>query len=379
MKRHDVIVVGAGPIGSYTAYLLAKNSLDVGIFEKNPSIGPYVNCTGIISEECLRKFALPREEILRTVYSLRAFSPSGKYFRYHSAVPLAHIFDRSALDHKISRMAAEEGASVYLDSRVEKINVTNGTFKINVKTEGEEFLAEVVVIATGFEINYPYGQIRKPNDFLYGIQTESEVEDVNDVELYLGRRVTPGSFAWVVPTNGKSAKIGLLAKKNPAGHLKAFLQHPLLKDRVKGNNGQIKCSPIPLGMIQKSYAERLIIVGEAAGQVKTTTGGGIYFGLLCSEIAVRTILKAFKSKDFSERLFREYEINWRSKIEPELKAGMALRKLFSSLSDYQIDLLIDLASKNGISLIIKKANFDWHKNLITSLLKHIFFQRHLKK
>jgi flavin-dependent dehydrogenase len=66
-KLHDVIVVGAGPVGSYTAYLLAKAGLDVGIFERNPVIGKDVNCTGIVSGECLKKFDLPEEAILRPI------------------------------------------------------------------------------------------------------------------------------------------------------------------------------------------------------------------------------------------------------------------------------------------------------------------------
>ncbi len=76
-ETHDVIVVGAGPIGSYTAYLLAVEGLDVGIFEKNPVIGKDVNCTGIVSTECLKNFDLPDKVILRPVNSIKAFSLPG--------------------------------------------------------------------------------------------------------------------------------------------------------------------------------------------------------------------------------------------------------------------------------------------------------------
>jgi flavin-dependent dehydrogenase len=123
--------------------------------------------------------------------------------------------------------------------------------------------------------------------------------------------------------------------------------------------------------IPKSYAERLVIVGEAAGQVKATTGGGIYFGLLCAEIAANTIVKAFRSGNFDEGVFREYEINWKKRLEPELKAGQLLRNIFSKLSDRHIDLLIDLAKRDGIMPIIKKAGFDWHKDVIAHLISHL--------
>lgn len=380
---HDVIVVGAGPIGSYTGYLLAKEGLDVRIFEKNPAIGKNVNCTGIVSTECIKNFNPPDEVIQRPINSIKAFSPSGNYLRYLSASPLAYVINRNLFDQEINRRAVTEGAITYLNTKVEEINITDGAFKIKVKTEGEgkerEFRSKIGVIATGFELNSLKEVLKKPKDFLFGIQTDINIEGVNDIEVYFGEKIAPGSFAWVVPTNGKSTKTGLITKKNPAEFLKKFLQNPLITHRLNMGDIQAKCSPIPLGRIPKSYAERLVVVGEAAGQVKTTTGGGIYFGLLCSEIAVKTIIKAFESGNYSEKAFKEYEITWRSKLEPELKAGLMLRNLFSRLSDPQIDLLIYLAKRNGILPIIKKTDFDWHKDLIASLFSHFFYKKIFRK
>ena len=73
-------MVGAGPIGSYTAYLLAKEGFDVGIFEKKPAIGKDVNCTGIVSRECFHRFSLPSHVTRKQVHSIRAISPSGILF-----------------------------------------------------------------------------------------------------------------------------------------------------------------------------------------------------------------------------------------------------------------------------------------------------------
>lgn len=382
---HDVIIVGAGPIGSYTGYLLAKEGLDVGIFEKNPAIGKNINCTGIISTECIKNFNPPDEVIQRPINSIKVFSPSGNFLRYYSASPLAYVINRNLFDQEINRRAVTEGATTYLNTKVEEINITDGAFKIKVKTEGKgekkerEFRSKIGVIANGFELNSLKEVLKRPKDFLFGIQTDINIEGVNDIEVYLGKKIAPGSFAWVVPTNGKSTKTGLITKKNPAEFLKKFLQNPLIAHRLKTYDIQAKCSPIPLGRIPKSYAKRLVVVGEAAGQVKTTTGGGIYFGLLCSEIAVKTIIKAFESGNYTEKTFKEYEVTWRSKLEHELKAGIMLRNLFSRLSDHQIDLLIDIAKRNGILPIIKKSDFDWHKDLIASLFRHLFSKKIFRK
>jgi len=380
-EKHDVIVVGAGPIGSYTAYQLAKTGLNVGIFEKNLSIGEDVNCTGLISEECFKHFDLPREAILRQVDSIKAYSPSGNYIRYQSASPLAYIVNRSLFDQEMNRMAVREGVTTYLNTRVEEITIMDDSFHVKVKTGEEEnkFSSKVGVIATGFDLNSLREGVTKPGKYLYGVQTDARTEDISDVEVYFGRNISPGSFAWVVPTHNKEAKIGLITKKNPLDYLKNFIENPLISHRVDMRNSQVKCSPIPFGVAPKSYAERLIVVGEAAGQVKTTTGGGIYFGLLCSEIAVKTIMNAFAMKDFSEKVFKEYEISWRNRIEPELNAGMLLRNLFSRLSDYQINLLVDLVKKDGFLPIIKNYNFDWQKDLIASLLRNFFSKSIFKK
>jgi geranylgeranyl reductase family protein len=373
-NSHDVIVIGAGPIGSYTAYLLAKEEIDVGIFEKNLFIGKDINCTGIVSIECLKRIDLSNEVIQRQINSIKIFSPSGDYLQYHSATPLAYVINRGLFDREINRMSIREGVTTYLNMKVKDIVIKDNAFKIKVGTEegGEtEFRSKVGVIATGFELNSLYRLFNKSIDYSYGIQTDVTMEDVSDVEVYLGREIAPGSFGWVVPTNGNSAKIGLITKKNPSAYLKRFLQHPLINNRIKNYDKKTKCSPIPLTRIPKSYNERVIVVGEAAGQVKTTTGGGIYFGLICSEIAAETVLRAFKCDDFSEKLFAEYEINWRKRIEPELRAGKILRNIFSRLSDYQINLVIDLARKDGVLPIIKKSNFDWHKDIITYLVRQL--------
>lgn len=380
-KTHDVIVVGAGPIGSYTAYLLAKGGLDVGIFEKNTVIGKDVNCTGIVSVECLKKFDLPVEVILRPIESIKAVAPSGNFLKYQSASPLAYIVNRSLFDNEMNKMAVREGATNYLDARVEEIDISNSAFKITSKTEGEAkvFSSRVGVIATGFELKSLHRIFEKHKSFLFGIQTDVKMEEVDDVEVYFGEKIAPGSFGWIVPTNCKSAKIGLIVKKNPADFLKKFLQSPPVKDRVKAWDNNVKCSPIPLKRIPKSYAERLVVVGEAAGQVKATTGGGIYFGLLCSEVAASTIMKAFQCGDYSEKAFEEYEITWRKAIEPELKAGSMLRNIFSKLSDCQIDFLMDLAKRDGVLPLIQKADFDWHKDLVSYLIRHLIHKNLFRK
>jgi len=126
--------------------------------------------------------------------------------------------------------------------------------------------------------------------------------------------------------------------------------------------------PIAQAPLRRSYAERVLVIGEAAGQVKATTGGGIYYGLLAARLAAETISTAFATGSFSAAGLRPYERAWQSLLADELSLGLAFRKLYGWLGDRQLDGLLRYIARNGLKeLIRRKANFDWHRELITDL------------
>jgi flavin-dependent dehydrogenase len=100
---------------------------------------------------------------------------------------------------------------------------------------------------------------------------------------------------------------------------------------------------------------------------------------LCAEAAADTIIKAFRSGDYSESAFKEYEDRWRSRIEPELKAGLVIRSIFSRLSDRQVESLIDFAKRDGLLPVIDKAGFDWHRDVVSYLIRHLINKKLLGK
>lgn len=371
--QHDVIIIGAGPIGSYASYLLAKEGINVGLFEKNEFIGENVNCSGIISKECYDKFSLPLNSIIRHINKIKAYSPSGNYIQYNSEYPIAYVVERSPFDKEINNKAINSGVLTYLGSKVKYINNTQKSFRIRVvsKDKEKEFSAQAGIIATGFEFNNLFYNAKKFEDILFGVQTEADFEDSDNIEVFFGKNIAPGSFSWVIPTTKGYAKIGMLVKSKPVDCLKNFMNSHLISPRIKSWDGVMKCSPVPIKPLNKTYYERALIVGEAAGQVKATTGGGIYFGLLCAEIAAKTIIDCFKNNNFSEEKLKAYEYKWKDILSTELKAGLLLRNIFSKLSDRQIEKLLDLAKKDGIMPIIKNAGFDWHKDIINYLINYL--------
>jgi len=120
-------------------------------------------------------------------------------------------------------------------------------------------------------------------------------------------------------------------------------------------------------------------LGEAAGQVKTTTGGGIYFGLLCSEIAARVVLSRFEKGDFQAAALSEYERLWKKAIKKEILLGYYARKIYGKMNNAQIEKIFQIARNDGIiPLMREKGNFDWHSNLILEVMKRIAWKKIIK-
>jgi len=371
----DIIVIGAGPVGSYTAYQLAKAGIDVSVIEEHPIPGEPASCTGVIGTKAFDEFDLPKESILNKVKNIKFISPSGNEYLYEPEATQAFVVDRRMFDYKLMRQAQKKGAEYILGTRVSDINLMKNCVELDVKSaEGEHKVkTKVAVIATGY--NYKLTKklgLGQPPRFLNGAQIETKAADIEQTEIYFGSHVAPGSFAWAVPLNNKQARIGLTTDNDAAFYLRRMLKSKYFTKRViDGENAKIILDNIALGTIPKSFLARILVVGEAAGQVKSTTNGGVLYGLCCSKIAAEVIKKAFKSSNFSEKLFSEYEKKWQRKYGLEIKIGYYFRKIVSELSDAQIDKLFEISKgPTVINTLKKKSNFDMHKDLVLFLLKN---------
>jgi len=127
---------------------------------------------------------------------------------------------------------------------------------------------------------------------------------------------------------------------------------------------------IAQGLVSPTYADRILTVGEAAGQVKTTTGGGIYYGMLGAETASAVVSRQLARGDLSRRALSEYERNWKQAIRREILIGYYARKIWSNLSDRQIENLFQLAKNDGVAPYVRnQGEFDWHSDFILKFMK----------
>jgi flavin-dependent dehydrogenase len=208
------------------------------------------------------------------------------------------------------------------------------------------------------------------NGFLAGAQTEVETEDIAEVEVYFDQRVAPGCFAWLVPVATNRALIGLLSTSQAKLHLEKFLLSPSCRDRIVNRGVKIRQKAIPLGTLPRTYGDRVLVIGDAAGQVKPTTGGGIYFGHIGTKIAIKVLNEALSEDNLAANRLSRYQKEWKAKLGKEIRFGYWARQAFTRLSNNHIDYLFHLADKRGVPEAIatsKNFSFDWHSRLLPQL------------
>ena len=116
-KIHDLLVVGAGPVGCRVAAGVAQVGYDVVILEQKPSLNAPICCTALVSDECFRHFDLASELIVRSFNAATVFSPAGSTISVRRDRVQAHVLGRPALDRKLYQAAVEHGASCLFGSK----------------------------------------------------------------------------------------------------------------------------------------------------------------------------------------------------------------------------------------------------------------------
>ena len=378
----DVIVIGAGPAGNNTALRLASLGYGVTVVDWRKRIGDKL-CTGIVGAECARRFPIEDSMVYRQSRSASIILPRGKTVHFARQEVQAYVVDRVSYVASMATRAAGAGATYLLGQRVTDISFDGDHAKILLTDEAEPrtLKARAVVLASGFgsELTSQIG-LGRVGDFVTGVQAEVMTCCMDELNIYVGRNTAPGFFAWLAPTSKDRALVGLLSRHHGQLHLERLI-HSL---QEQGNVTEVVKGPsrwgIPLRPLARTYRERLLVVGDVAGQVKPITGGGIYYALLASEIAADTLDKAFRRKDFSASQLRTYEQGWKSLLAQEIETGYSARRLFELLRDCHIDSLMRTITSNGIYSELSDSptwSFDWHSGIIKKVLGHPLLGRTL--
>ena len=363
------IIIGAGPAGARAAYELSKTQKDILIIDYRDQLGDKL-CTGIIGINCADEFGLDKDLIYHEANSADIYSPDNNQYSLHSKDSKAMIIDRIKYVQRLTDLAKNNGVKIYKNSRVQSISINNNKVQLSYKSLNKIYnvTSKTIIIASGLENKLLTDVNLKPLDkkhILNGSQVIIENHlNIKNTKVFLGSKYGPQGFGWTVPVNQNKLLIGVLTKGKSKEITKSFMKYLLDQYQIdKSGTKEIKTWGIPIKPINKSYAERTLVIGDAAGLVKPITGGGIYYSQLSGKIASEIIGKALSENSFSEDSLSEYENKWKDKIGSEIKRGNKMREILFNFSDHKLSQLLNFSLTNKLILRIllsKEISFDNH-------------------
>ncbi len=371
---YDVIIVGGGPVGGWAASNIAKAGFKVAVIEEHQQIGEPVQCAGIITPRVFDMVDFARPSILNEVKGANIFSPAGNKLAIGTEKVQAKIIDRSKFDSMIMDDALNKGAELITGHRVSGL-VMGETCEVTV---GDRTLKSKLIIgADGAKSNIrSWLGLEEPAYYLngFGADIENVQMEQDKVNVFFGSQLAPNFFAWMIPA-GNVVRVGLCMREGQDTvyhYFKKLFESgspaaPLLEG---GQVTKTYAGIIPLGLPSKTYADRGMIVGDAASHVKATSGGGIYPGLVCAQHCAQTAIEALEAEDTSEKMLANYQKEWLKGIGDELKKDIMIHKVFASLTDAQVEDVFNMVSdEETLAIINRVGDIDYPSRLGWMLLK----------
>jgi digeranylgeranylglycerophospholipid reductase len=380
VDRTDVLVVGAGPAGSTVAERLARSGHGVTVLEEHDRVGHPVQCAGLVSARVLA-LAGGESFVRRPVHGAAVFAPSLRCVEFTAPEPRAFVIDRAALDVHLADRAARAGARFETGVRFDRLvgRGPDGGPRVNATARDgstREYEARIVVGADGVTSGVARAfRLRRPVEILpaYEVEFGESPGGPDRVEVYLGNALSPGLFGWWIPDGSGGARVGVAVRPGPVSareycdrllaHLARRFGRPL-----RSPTGLI-ASGIPIGTVPRTSGDRVLLIGDAAAQVKPLSGGGIFTGMRCAELAAGVIDAGLRSGDLSAAALGRYDSAWRAELGDEFARALQLRKILVRLSDADLERVIEALDSSGMrSSIVAFGDIDFPSHVARRLL-----------
>jgi digeranylgeranylglycerophospholipid reductase len=367
MPDYDVVIAGGSISGLLAAREIAAGGLSVAVLEEDAEIGTPEHCGGLVSISGIRDLGMvPDIETIENnrIAHAKIFSPSG-CFEISAERQKVIVLDRRAFDKQIAFQAQKNGAEIRVKCSMRSFGKEGSEYVV--KTSEGDFSCNFFVDARGIASIIS----RNRDGVLHSAQYEvyaSWIEH-DTIEVAFNSQQYPGFFAWIIPTGQGKGKVGVAGRRiNAASALQRYIDS-------KGKCSIVRKVYAPIwinGPLRSFVFDRTIIVGDAAGQSKPTTAGGIYTCGMGGVLAGRALVKAADKKNDDRQkqqlLLKEYERGWSSMFKPEFDKLLVARRLLERMDNKAIDDLIATIPTEVIQEASIDGDFDFHSTALAKIL-----------
>jgi geranylgeranyl reductase family protein len=376
----DVAVVGAGPAGSRTARDLAREGLRVRLLEEHRAVGVPSHCSGLISQRTLREAEIGEEAVIHGLTGAFIHTQAGGGVALGGGETRAVAIDRVAWDQELCEQAQRAGAEL---TRARMTNVVRekGHVRLTAQTDGQDrtLTARLVVGADGghSRVARCLGMAH-PGEYAYNLGIEGRLKPgaaaewrEDYVHVFVGRGLAPGWFGWIIPSGGGLVRVGI----GTTGAVKPVECYRRMADAFPALFAGLEPirkygGTIPLTFAPRSYGDGALLVGDAAGQVKPFSGGGIYTSLVAARHAAETVVEAFGKDEYGARALAPYEKRWKREIGRELRKSWHLRHFGLALSDAQVERVVKALNGRDLqSLAERHGDIDYPSRVLLRLAR----------
>ncbi|MBD3197126.1 MAG: geranylgeranyl reductase family protein [Candidatus Lokiarchaeota archaeon] len=379
LELFDVCIIGASISGNYLAFLLSDSNLKILLIEEHSEIGKPLQCAGIVSRKLESLVNLKDHLILNRVNVAKIISPEGNEI-YLSGDEQPFIIDRINFDYYFfEQIKRNPNINIVLNEKFKSFNLIEeeeGQLVL-VETNKRTIKSKLLVGCDG-----PLSRVARQcgiiNKIIYATQIRTTTSfDPNTAELYFDERWND-LFGWLVPENSKTARIGLATSDGISNKFKAFLKKlDIKKEDIIDRQGGI----IPIGMMNECAFDNTLLLGDAACQVKATTGGGIVMLLIAAKFAAGCIKSSFKEENFSKSfIYKNYEKQCLYTIGKQLKFHFLLRIFFQNCTSDDFESLFQLIRKHKLQKLISLyGDMDFPRKMLIRLFFNAQIVRFLIK
>lgn len=375
-ENFDLCIIGGGIAGNYLAYLLSYHAklqeipLKICVIEEHQEIGLPFQCAGIVSQKILRLTKLPPRLILNRVNEAHLYAPTGEKIRV-IAQENPVILDRVAFDNYFAEKAQRMGVTYFMSEKYVKFNRLNLDW-LEVITNRRTLCCHILVGADG--PNSTVGrQLNKRNILVPAAQIRAKMIWKRHVTSMYFDPQWRELFGYVVPEgNNGVCRIGLACLRHVPKKLRLFTTKIGIKPRdIIDRQGGI----LPMNLPSRLVWDNVALIGDAAGFVKATTGGGIIMIISAAQILTPALLSCFKKADYSSRfLKRKYQIPIKLSIGIELKVHYIIRLFLLNLAPKEYQQLFKFYYLPKIrNLIYQEADMDFPAKVILKFLLTVEF------